>query len=175
MRAASGIEHPARDFRRIIHRAGIRHGADGGKSSRSRGHGAAGDGLFVRLAGLSQMDMNIDEAGRDDESAGVESVVGFSAQFAGGRDFNHATIFEQEIVLALKTLSGVDEETVADCESSGLHEEPFAADISAISNWQLAISQTGHSRCSTTPASCQLLFARSWFTLPPDTSPGWPF
>src|SRR5579864_3256747 len=110
--AASGIKHPARDFRRVVHRVGIRHGADGGKSSGSRGHGAAGDGLFVRLTGLAEMDMNIDEAGSDDEAASVERVVGFTAQFAGGSDLNHAAIFEQKIVLALKMLSGIDEETV---------------------------------------------------------------
>jgi hypothetical protein len=62
--------------------------------------------------------MNIDEAGGNDEAARVEGVVGFSTQFAGGSNFDHAAIFEQEIVLTLKTLSGIDENTVADCESS---------------------------------------------------------
>src|SRR6266571_6935578 len=75
------------------------------------------------------MDMNVDETGSDDETTRVEAVIGFAAQFAGRRDFNHATVFEQEIVLALKMLSEVDEETVADCEGSGLHEKPFAADL----------------------------------------------
>jgi hypothetical protein len=64
------------------------------------------------------MDVNIDEAGCDDESASVEGIVGFAAQFTGGRDFGHAAVFEQEIILALKMLSGIDEETVADCERS---------------------------------------------------------
>lgn len=67
---------------------------------------------------LTQMDVNIDEAGSDDEPFGVECFVGLAAQLAGGSDFNHPTIFEQEIILALKTLSGIDEKTVADCESS---------------------------------------------------------
>src|SRR5437868_6368107 len=75
------------------------------------------------------MDVNVDETGGNDESAGIEGVVGLAAKFAGGRNFYHAAIFEQEIVLALKMLSGVDEETVADCESSSPHEEPFAADL----------------------------------------------
>src|ERR1044071_999811 len=121
------------------------------------------------------MDVNVDEAGRNDESARVESVVGFAGQCAGGRDFNHATVFEQEIILALTMLSGVDEEAVANCESSRPHEEPFAACL-AISNWQLAISQTKSCpRSRQCPASCQLLFANCWFTLPPNSSPGLPF
>jgi hypothetical protein len=41
------------------------------------------------------MDVNIDEAGGDDESARVESVIGFAAQLAGWRDLDHATILEQ--------------------------------------------------------------------------------
>ena len=113
--AARGIEHPARDVRRVIHGAGVRHGADGGKSAGGGGHGAAGNGLFVRLSGLTQVDVNINEAGRDDQSAGVEALVGLAAQLAGGSDFRDAAVLEQQIVLALKVLCGVDEETVADC------------------------------------------------------------
>jgi hypothetical protein len=60
------------------------------------------------------MHMNIDEAGGDNKAFGIECFLGLAAQFACGRDFNYATVFEQKIVLALKTLSGIDEEAVAD-------------------------------------------------------------
>src|SRR6185437_16374251 len=58
VRATSWIEHPAGNLRRIIYRICVWHGADGSKSASSRSHGAAGNGLFVRLAGLTQMDVN---------------------------------------------------------------------------------------------------------------------
>jgi hypothetical protein len=65
-------------------------------------------------------------------------------------------------------LSGIDEKTVADCDRSGFHEEPFAAEVSAIGNWQSAISQKGECTLRReAPASCQLPFANCWFTLPP--------
>jgi hypothetical protein len=64
------------------------------------------------------MDMNVDETGSDDESASVEGIVGFASQLACGSDFGHAAVFEQKIVPALEVLSGVDEKTVADCETA---------------------------------------------------------
>jgi len=44
--------------------------------------------------------------------------VSFSlaAQFAGGRDFGHAAVFEPRDHTYPQDLSGIDEETVADCE-----------------------------------------------------------
>jgi hypothetical protein len=72
----------------------------------------------VRLSGFAQMNVNINQSRRDDEPFGIESFVGFAAKFSGRCNLDHAAIFEQEIVFALKMLSGVDEETVADCESA---------------------------------------------------------
>ena len=63
------------------------------------------------------MDMNIDEARGNDKSAGIEGFFSFAAQFACGRYFHNAAVFEQKIVLALKMLCGIDEKTIADCET----------------------------------------------------------
>ncbi len=118
VRAARGIEHPAGDFSRVIHGAGVGHGADGGKAAGGCGHGAAGDRLFVGLAGLAQVNVNIDEARCDDESAGVEAFIGATAQLARRSHFRDTAVFEQEVVFPLELLGGVNEETVTDCEGS---------------------------------------------------------
>jgi hypothetical protein len=79
------------------------------------------------------MDVNIDKTGSYDEPTPVEGLVGFAAELAGGSDLDHAAVFEQEVIFALKMLSGVDEETVADCERSFVvHAKTksyFAADL----------------------------------------------
>ena len=41
--------------------------------------------LLVRLAGLAQVHVQIDEAGSDDEAARVEGLVGLAAQLARAR------------------------------------------------------------------------------------------
>ncbi len=47
---------------------GVRHAHDGGEAAGGRGPGAGRDRLLVRLAGLPEMDMDIDEPGAGDEA-----------------------------------------------------------------------------------------------------------
>ena len=77
---------------------GIGHGGHGGESSRCRGCGAGGDGLFVALARLAQMHVNVDEARRNSQAGRIEdfgAIGGF--QLAGGGDFGDAAVFEQNV------------------------------------------------------------------------------
>ncbi len=70
--AALGLPQPLHPFDRIDDRGGVGHGADGSESARGRGRRAGSNRLFVRLAGLAQVNVQIDETGRDDQSAGIE-------------------------------------------------------------------------------------------------------
>src|SRR2546427_2369289 len=54
-------------FRSVGDGIGVRHGAHGGESTGDRGAGARSDGLLVFVAGLAQMDVNVDEPGRSEE------------------------------------------------------------------------------------------------------------
>ena len=60
---------------------GVGHRADGGESAGSGGGGAGGDGFLVALAGLAQVNVNIDQTRSDDEAFRVDDVG------AGGFDF----------------------------------------------------------------------------------------
>ncbi|MGA3349282.1 MAG: hypothetical protein ABSC33_09685 [Candidatus Sulfotelmatobacter sp.] len=51
-----------------------------------------GDGFFVALSGLAQVNVEIDEAGGDDQAAGVEFFVGAAANFIRWRNFGHAAV-----------------------------------------------------------------------------------
>ncbi len=55
-------------------RIGIRHGDDGSESSCRCGACAAGHCLFVRLAWLAQVDMDVDQTRRYDEADGVNGL-----------------------------------------------------------------------------------------------------
>ena len=71
----SGLFDYVAGYRRIVvHRMCIRHRADGCEASRGGGLRAAGDGLFVFFSGLSQVNVEIYEAGRNYQSACVENI-----------------------------------------------------------------------------------------------------
>ena len=55
--------HPAGDLRRVIYRCRIRHCADGRKSTGGCCRGSGGNGLFVALAWLAQVNVKIDKSG----------------------------------------------------------------------------------------------------------------
>ena len=41
--------------------------------------------------------MQVDEAGSDDEPAGVELLISAAANFAGWHDFSHAAVAQQDV------------------------------------------------------------------------------
>ena len=77
--ASSGgaIDDGARDGGVVIYRLRVRHAADGGESAASGCARAGFDGFGHFLAGLAQVAVQIDEAGRDDQS--VASKISASA------------------------------------------------------------------------------------------------
>ena len=58
----------------VVHRLGVGHAADGGESAGRGRARAAFDGLGVLEARLAQVHVHVDEAGRDDQPAGVEDL-----------------------------------------------------------------------------------------------------
>src|ERR1035438_2236897 len=73
---ALGIAEPCDPFRGVNYGRGVGHGADRGEASGSRGGGTGSDGLFVTLAGLAQVNVQVDETGGDDQATGVEFFIG---------------------------------------------------------------------------------------------------
>src|SRR6202012_4855053 len=92
---ALGREHPFGDLGRVVHRNGGGHGADAGEAAGRGGRSAGGDGFLVALAGLAQMDVNVDEAGGDDEAVGVDDFGVLVFGFAGGFDGGDLAVFQQ--------------------------------------------------------------------------------
>jgi hypothetical protein len=98
-RAALRRLHPAGNLRRVVHRDGVGHGRNGGESARRGRRRAGGDGLLVALAGLAQVDVHVDQAGRDGQAGGVQNfgAVGL-LQLAGAGDLGHAAVLEQNVL-----------------------------------------------------------------------------
>ena len=96
-RPALGIPQPRHPLRRIDHGRGVGHGANRSESSGGSRGRSAGDGLFVTLARLAQVHVQVDEAGRDDQSARVELLVGAAANLIGQRNFRDAPIAQQDV------------------------------------------------------------------------------
>ena len=117
--AALGRLHPAGDFRRVVDGGGVGHGGHGGKSARGSSGGAGGDGFLVGLAGLAQVDVNVDEAGRDGEAGGIEdfSAVG-QLELAGSSDLGNAAVLEQNVFCGVDAGGGIDEVAVTNGDSA---------------------------------------------------------
>ena len=83
----------------------------------------------MRLTGLAQMDVNINESRCDNEALGVKGFIGLAAQLARRRDFSDASVFEQEIVFAFNVGRGVDEKAVANCETGIFQSKTYLAAV----------------------------------------------
>jgi len=95
--SAIGMKEPSDPFGGVDHGVGIGHAADGSEASGGRGSGASGDSFLVGLTGLSQMNVEVDKPGGDDEAAGVEFIVRAAASFIGKRNFDDSTVAEQDV------------------------------------------------------------------------------
>ena len=60
----------------VERRLGVGHAADGGEPPRHRGRGAGGDRLFFLIAGLAEVNVNVDQAGRDETAGRVDDAIG---------------------------------------------------------------------------------------------------
>ncbi len=70
--SGGAFDDGARDGGVVVHGLSIRHAADGCESAASGRTRAGFDGFGHFLAGLAQVAVEIDEAGRDDEAGGIE-------------------------------------------------------------------------------------------------------
>jgi hypothetical protein len=66
---------------------------DGGVAAEGRGAGAGGDGLRVLAAGLSQVGVEVDQAGQGDEPPGLDRLV--AGQFPA--DVGHDPVADQDV------------------------------------------------------------------------------
>jgi hypothetical protein len=77
------------------------------KSARRRRRRAGGDGLLVALAGLAQMDVNVDQAGRDGEAGCVENLgARWPASACPAGNLGHAAVFEQNVLGSVHAAAG---------------------------------------------------------------------
>ena len=109
-RAALRRLHPAGDLRRVVHRDGVGHGRNRGKSARRGSRRARCDGLLVALAGFAQVDVHVDEAGRHGQAGCVKNFDAVSLfQLARTGDFGHAAVLEQNVLEGVHADRRVDE------------------------------------------------------------------
>src|SRR5215467_854338 len=117
MRAAGRVTHPLSNCRRVVDRRGVGHGADGGKSSSGCSHRPACDSFLMRLARLAKVNVNIDEAGRYDQTTSVDILVSLPLHLSCRRDLGHTPTAEQKIVFPFELLRGVDEVAATDAQT----------------------------------------------------------
>ena len=84
----------------------VGHAGHRGHSARQGGRGTRGDGFILLVAGLAQVDVNVDQAGADDQSAGVDDNLGLFVACTGRQDVAPA---DPEIAELVAFLAGVDD------------------------------------------------------------------
>jgi hypothetical protein len=62
----------------------------------------------MRLAGLTQMNMQIDQSRRDNAAARVESLVGLPVQFSRRRHGGHPAIAQQHVHVVINAAGRVN-------------------------------------------------------------------
>jgi hypothetical protein len=68
----------------------------------------------VLLARLAEMNMKIDEAGRDDKVVGVELFVVFALDAARFGDGRNATLAKEQVHEAVNVVGGIDDVPATD-------------------------------------------------------------
>ncbi len=114
VRSPRRVLQPAGDLGGIVDRSGVGHGADGSEAAGCSCQGPAGDGLFVRLSRLAQVDVEVNKSGGHDQPARVKVFVSLAAKLARRGNFGHTAVSEQKVVFAFELLRGVDNISAAD-------------------------------------------------------------
>src|SRR6185437_8582625 len=123
-------EHPARRLRRVIYGDGVGHGADGGESAGCGGRRAGCNCLLVSLAGLAQVDVNVDESGRDDEALRVQNLGPGAVDLSRRVHRGYPAFGEQQVARRVNTGGGVNQASVAD--EHRFHRDFFSPSARAI-------------------------------------------
>ena len=92
----SAAADPLHPIRRIHDGRGVRHSANRSEPSRGRGCCSSSYRLFVRLPRLAQMHVQIDESGRNHQTASIEPAI-CTFNFPRRRDLSHPPILQQNI------------------------------------------------------------------------------
>jgi hypothetical protein len=75
-RFVGALAHERNGVGAVRGRIRIRHGQDAGEAAGRRGARAGGDGFLLRAARFAQVDVHVDQAGRDDEALRVDDRHG---------------------------------------------------------------------------------------------------
>ena len=114
--AALGLADPVYPFRGVNHGRGIRHAAYRREPASSGGGGAGRDRFLVTLAGLAQVNMQVNEAGSDDQTARVEFSFGVTPDFVRRCNLGHLAIAQQEVHGAIDPGGRINDVTASDQE-----------------------------------------------------------
>ncbi len=95
----------------VVYRRRVGHAANGGEASGRGGARSAFDGLGVLKARLAQMNVHIDEAGRDNESRGVDLVCAGGVEILS--DGSDAATFDRDVAHRVETAGRVHHAAVA--------------------------------------------------------------
>ena len=95
------------DAGRVVdHRIGVGHGAHGGESTGGRGPSSRGDGLLVLPSRLPEVDVDVDEAGSDEQTRRVDLL----RPLRGVEPLAHAgdqPVNDEDISPGIQVLAGV--------------------------------------------------------------------
>src|SRR5262249_15339246 len=92
------VHDEASDRGVVVNRLRVRHAAHGGEAPAGRGSGACLDSLGRFLAWLAQVNMQVNEARRDDKAGGVEYFgMAVHSEFSRGADLLDSVSVEQNI------------------------------------------------------------------------------
>ena len=116
--AAFRLLNPGNPFGRIDNRRRVRHAANGSEAASSSSGSSGCDALFVALARLTQVDVQINEAGGDDQAASVEGFVCGAADFVGGCELRDAAVAQEQVHGCVQLCGRVDNATAFDQEGA---------------------------------------------------------
>ena len=117
-RASLRLLDPGDPFGRVDDGGGVRHAAHGSESASRRRRGSGCDAFLVALAWLAQVDVQIDEAGRDDQAAGIEYFVCAAADLVRRRDLGDSAVTQQHVHECVQLRGGIDDATAFDQQGS---------------------------------------------------------
>ena len=92
----------------------VRHAANRREPARCRRSSSGGDAFFVALAGLAQVNMQIDKSGSDNESTGIEFVVRAAASLARRGNLGHLPVTQQDVHGGINPRGRIDQMPSAD-------------------------------------------------------------